>query len=165
MLCISGPGYAFDWNFSHWPSSEVLTNLTDNDPLTCVKFTLVQLGRHILLNGTNPRLSNPPQKITMYWKNLAIPTGCEPSILVLNQVKFSKTTEESVCRPFCGQLVRRNLSKITLYTRGRIQNLRSVVARFPSCNPHQKCKGIYIHITDKALADTRLDLELCEITP
>ena len=146
------------WNFTLWPSREILANLSDGNRYTCVKFTSVQLGKTMLLKSTEPFRPIPPDSyVKTFWQNVAPPSECEPSILVMTQIGLPDTSDESLCSPFCGKLVRGNLS---------ISQQRAdwykVVTHF-SCDYRNPCKGMFIRITDKALFDPRLNLELCEI--
>ena len=155
------------WTFRHWPSNEHLTNLTDRNPRTCVKFKAVQLERNVLLKAPGPgHFSSVNWSILMLSKNLVLPSECESSIMVMTQFGVPDITDESLCRPFCGQLVRGNLSKrdprLQSSTGMLPMNMDVVMASF-QCNYRHPCKGIFIHITEKSLLDPKLDLEICGI--
>ena len=159
------------WVFKHWPNDEDLTNLTDRKPHTCVKFTAVQLEKKVLLKSPGPvRLISPNWRILMISKNLVLPSECESSILVMTQFGESDITDELLCRPFCGKLIRGNLSKpyprvdngTNFLSMNRNASSNVVMASFP-CDYHHPCKGIFIHITEKARPVPRSDLEICEI--
>ena len=164
------------WVFTHWPSREILVNLSDESEYTCVKFTSVQLGRHILLKAPDSPPSRPKWRMFMFSRNLAVQSECESSFLVMTQVGISSNADESLCRPFCGKLVLGNVSMYSRPHRGLLPywlRLRSnymdapgdlVMVHFP-CDSRNQCKGIFIHITERALLDPTLDLEICEVGP
>ena len=159
MLYILGRGAARPLTLSHCPNHEVLTNVSDRNPHTCVKFALSQLNRIILLKGIDPlRSISPYRRVMTLSKNLALLSECEPPILVMTQIGLPDTTSELFCKPFCGNLMRGNLSMQS----DRTRYWKFVVAHFP-CDSRRLCKGLFIRITEKALVDSTLYLELCEI--
>ena len=171
---FAGQGQYHAGYFTHWPNHQVLYNLSDENLQTCVKFTPVQLGKNVLLKAPDLSvLSLPNWHMLIFSKNLALPSECKPSILVMTQVGVSSTADESLCRPFCGNLLRGNMSmqsKPGLEFHSSVQwqlNYMSVpgdlmMVHFP-CDFRHQCKGIFIHITTKALVDPTLDLEMCEV--
>ena len=167
------------WAFTHWPSPEVSFNISDENFHTCVKFPPVQLGRYILLKAPDsPSSSKHNWRMFMFSKNLALSSKCHPSILVMTQVGVSVNTDEMLGQPFCGKLVRGNVSlhsnsnpyhwfcpssfKLLLNYISAPGDL--VVVDFPF-DSHTQCKGMFIRITRKALLDPTLNLEICEIAP
>ena len=162
------------WNFPLWPSREVLTELSDKNLDTCVSFTPVEFRKRILLKTTySPRFNSDYWRIWMLSKNLALSSECEPS-LMMTQLGISDNTDESLCRPFCGKLVRGNVSMhsnpyqgFPPFPVGLPPSFKSaswdlVIAQFP-CNYRNRCKGIFVYITEKALVYPTLNLEICEI--
>ena len=164
------------WTFKHWPNHENLADLTDGELHTCIKFTSAQLHNTILLKSRFPTIGShaPIWRLVMFSKNLAVSPECDPSILVMTQVGVSDITDEALCRPFCGKLMRGNVSVYSAPYPIPTKNLELpmtmdvpedwdvVVVTFP-CEFHDMCRGLFIHMTQRAFADTVSDLELCEI--
>ena len=100
---------ALPWTFNHWPSHEVLTNLSDRKRHTCVKFTTVQLINNVLLMTTDPFRPIPfGWGMRMFSRNLALPSECASSILVMTRVlwvpQLNRTVNRFVerwCRETC----------------------------------------------------------------